>query len=127
MAQGGNGWEWEETSYDLMNSSGSSARAFRGGVWFADSSPMRATFRGQLAPPNDMSAIIGLRVASLPESSSDFNGDGNIDAADYVAWRKGLAAGAYTQVDYITWRQNFGTTTTGAAADAQSLVQHSVP
>lgn len=46
----------------------------------------------------------------------DYNANGVVDAADYVAWRKGRATGAHTQNDYNTWRQNFGTTANGAAA-----------
>jgi hypothetical protein len=35
----------------------------------------------------------------------DFNADGLVDAADYVVWRKGIAAG-----NYETWRAQFGET-----------------
>src|SRR5262249_47595655 len=48
----------------------------------------------------------------------DFNGDGGVDAADYVTWRNGLGA-AYTQADYDAWRAHFGQTAgsgTGAVA-----------
>ena len=37
----------------------------------------------------------------------DFNGNGVVDAADYVAWRKGLGT-LYTQNDYNVWRAHFG-------------------
>lgn len=37
----------------------------------------------------------------------DFNGDGFVDAADYVAWRKGFGT-IYDQEDYDDWRSNFG-------------------
>jgi hypothetical protein len=37
----------------------------------------------------------------------DFNVDGIVDAADYVAWRKGVPASATTN-EYPTWRSNFG-------------------
>ena len=37
----------------------------------------------------------------------DFNGDGAVDAADYVVWRKGLGT-TYTQNDYGVWRAHFG-------------------
>jgi hypothetical protein len=45
-------------------------------------------------------------VAGLP---GDFNEDGAVDAADYVAWRKGLGT-TYTQTDYDVWRAHFGQT-----------------
>lgn len=42
--------------------------------------------------------------------TGDFNGDGTINAADYVVWRKGLGT-TYTQNDYNIWRAHFGQTT----------------
>ncbi len=65
--------------------------------------------------------------------AGDYNGDGKVDTADYVAWRQtvgqtgiGLAAdgsgnGAIDQSDYETWRNNFGNTSAGAGA-AASLI-----
>jgi hypothetical protein len=41
--------------------------------------------------------------------AGDFNADGNVDAADYVVWRKGLGT-TYTPDDYVDWRGNFGRT-----------------
>jgi hypothetical protein len=50
--------------------------------------------------------------------AGDFNGDGKVDAADYVVWRKG----AQSQDDYNAWRMNFG-----AGTGAGSLVGSAVP
>jgi hypothetical protein len=50
---------------------------------------------------------------AIPEG--DYNYDGNIDAADYVVWRKGLGA-TYTQSDYDVWRANFGNVSLGVGA-----------
>jgi hypothetical protein len=50
-------------------------------------------------------------VDTLP---GDFNTDGVVDAADYVAWRNGAA----NPTDYETWRANFGA---GASASAAGL------
>jgi low density lipoprotein receptor-related protein 5/6 len=50
-------------------------------------------------------------VAVVVEAQAgDFNGDGSVDAADYVVWRKqdGSPEG------YDTWRENFGATAAGA-------------
>jgi hypothetical protein len=55
--------------------------------------------------------IVGL--CGIP---GDFNDDGNVNAADYVVWRKGLGT-IYTQDDFNTWRANFGATL-GAGATA---------
>lgn len=50
----------------------------------------------------------------------DYNGNGTVDAADYVTWRKGLGT-TYTQNDYDVWRAHFGQTAgsgSGAIANA---------
>ena len=58
--------------------------------------------------------VVGFRVATVPAVLlGDFNGDGRVDAADYIAWRKtdGTPAG------FNAWRTHFGQTTgSGAAA-----------
>jgi probable HAF family extracellular repeat protein len=52
----------------------------------------------------------------------DFNGNGTVDAADYVVWRKGLGT-KYTQSDYDVWRANFGRTAgSGSGATATAAV-----
>lgn len=38
--------------------------------------------------------------------TGDYNGDGHVDAADYVVWRKALGG----QSEYAAWRANFGMT-----------------
>jgi hypothetical protein len=45
----------------------------------------------------------------------DFNHNGTVEAADYVAWRKGLGS-TYQVSDYATWRANFGKVASGAGA-----------
>ena len=42
---GGNVYNWEESSDDLANSSGTSFRGFRGSNWATDSSYMASSFR----------------------------------------------------------------------------------
>jgi hypothetical protein len=49
-----------------------------------------------------------------PALQGDFNGNGVVDAADYVVWRKGLGA-SYTQNDYNVWRAHFAQTLVGGA------------
>ena len=56
-------------------------------------------------------------VLAAFEPSGDFNGDGNIDAADYVAWRKLDGS----QQGYNAWRTNFGRTS-GTGSDANAAV-----
>ncbi len=55
----------------------------------------------------------GILSVGLP---GDFNGNGMVDAADFIAWRKGLGT-LYTQDDYNLWRSNFGHTA-GSGAGA---------
>ena len=62
-------------------------------------------------------------------NAGDFNGDGRIDAGDYVVWRKGLGT-SYTQDDYTVWRAHFGQTSgTGSGANVDSFrnVSSNVP
>jgi len=46
-------------------------------------------------------------VPSIPEG--DYNGDGNVDAADYTVWRDGLET-TYSDDDFDVWKANFGAT-----------------
>ena len=112
MGQGGNVIEWEER----LNNSASSDRELRGGYWSNDSLSMLPTLRVMLGATNEVNHV-GFRVASIPEPATpgDFNGNGVVDAADYVVWRKtdGSPEG------YNEWRTNFGRTTgAGSLSDA---------
>ena len=65
--------------------------------------------------------------------SGDYNGDGHVDAADYIVWRKsagqsgiGLPAdgsgnGTIGQEDYEVWRQSFGSSDALGAATVAAL------
>ena len=68
MGLGGNVWEWEETSGELNNSSGSSSRGYRGGSWNNSSNSLSSSRRNDLSPA-DESIVIGFRVASLSSSA----------------------------------------------------------
>jgi hypothetical protein len=58
----------------------------------------------------------------LSPTAGDFSGNGVIDAADYVVWRKGLGT-TYTQSDYDTWRAHFGQMTgSGSGASTSAAV-----
>ena len=58
-----------------------------------------------------------LTVLINPQAAlaADYNGDGAVDAADYVVWRKGLDT-TYMQNDYDVWRAQFGQTTLGSGS-----------
>ena len=78
--QGGDLSSWDEA---LVTGS---RRGFRGGSWVGSEGSMRATDR-ESAPPSFGDVAYGFRMA-LVSQPGDFNGDGNVDAADYVVWRK---------------------------------------
>jgi hypothetical protein len=45
---------------------------------------------------------------TAPGLAGDYNGDGKVDAADYVVWRKDPASFGGDPGGYNTWRANFG-------------------
>ncbi|MEX2306910.1 MAG: PEP-CTERM sorting domain-containing protein [Pirellulales bacterium] len=55
--------------------------------------------------------------------TGDYNGDGSVDAADYVVWRK---TGINGQQGYIDWRDNFGATA-GSGGGSDAAGQSAVP
>jgi probable HAF family extracellular repeat protein len=54
-------------------------------------------------------------LTPVPALPGDFNGNGTVDAADYVVWRKGMGT-IYTQHDYNVWRAHFGAVSPGIGA-----------
>jgi hypothetical protein len=68
---------------------------------------------------NSQSVVLQVVEAGLP---GDYNGNGVVDAADYVAWRKndGSPAG------YNTWRTHYGQTA-GSGSTAASLSESAIP
>jgi hypothetical protein len=74
--------------------------------------------------------IINIPVNFLIVLPGDYNGDGSVDAGDYVVWRKnsGLTGGAtyakgdgdrdgnVTIADYAIWRSHFGQTASGSGS-----------
>ena len=69
MGLGGNVFEWEESSGDLLNSSGSSSRGLRGGGWADFSSGLSSSSRYDFFGPSIEFNDIGFRVASLSSSA----------------------------------------------------------
>jgi hypothetical protein len=57
----------------------------------------------------------------------DFNADAEVDAADYVVWRKGLGS-AYSPAGYVDWQKGFGETTgLGVGGALEASAGNSVP
>lgn len=74
-------------------------------------------FDGDHADTGTYELQLQLESAGLP---GDFNQDNVVDAADYIAWRKGLHS-EYTVDDYYTWATNYGQTA-GAGGKAHAAV-----
>ena len=55
--------------------------------------------------------------APIPAPPGDFNGDGNVDAADYVVWRKTDATGQAFDI----WRAHFGESAGGGSVMVGSI------
>jgi hypothetical protein len=63
---------------------------------------------------HDISGAYALELEIEAEAlMGDYNADGNVDAADYVVFRKGLPSGTYA-----TWRTHFGESNNGAGGTA---------
>jgi hypothetical protein len=67
---------------------------------------------------NDQSIVITVMSAL----AGDYNGNGVVDAADYVAWRKNDGG----PIAYNTWRTHFGQTA-GSGAGATGIASAAVP
>jgi len=75
---------------------------------------------------NNILRIDNLQVQTLdiPVVLGDYNGNGTVDAADYVVWRdnpaslinEGASIGMVDQADYDFWKANFGQPAVGSGA-----------
>jgi hypothetical protein len=75
---------------------------------------------------------IGWDVIPLAGTNGDYNNNGGVDAADYVAWRDRLSQlvtlpndttpGSVTGADYTVWRTNFGRAQENGIATALTVV-----
>jgi hypothetical protein len=87
--------------------------------------PINVTMAG--GPGSDWSRTgsFTIRVATA-SLAGDYNGDGKVDAADYVAWRKNPTAFGGNPTGYNTWRDNFGESL-GAGSAARGAVPEPAP
>jgi hypothetical protein len=72
-------------------------------------------------------------LISPPQLTGDYNGDGSVNAADYVVWRKTLGQSGtdlpadgngdeqITDEDYTVWRENFGASGSSMGAGSASV------
>jgi hypothetical protein len=78
----------------------------------------RGTFNSSLR--NASGALVPLSITNgslfvAVPTAGDFNLDGTVDTADYVAWRNGLGT-VFTSGDYDTWRAHYGQSLGGGSA-----------
>ena len=93
--------------------------------WDSLASAIRTNGQGQILGHGKLTSQSSGQMAYLltPGVEGDYNGDGMVDAAVYVAWRKNDG----TPAGYNTWRANFGNPSgTGALAGAVAG-SHAVP
>jgi sulfatase modifying factor 1 len=122
--QAGNVGEWNETRIEVSYQ-GERGSDWRNAVEFA-------SFDGRIINewPTNESNNLGFRVATV-QVSSDFNGNGIVDAADYTVWRDTL--GRYVPIgtggdanlngmidpgDYAVWAMHFGQNSASGAGSA---------
>jgi len=55
-------------------------------------------------------------LLSGPGQDGDFDGDGDVDGADFLAWQRGDSPDPLSAGDLATWEANFGTTPAPATA-----------
>jgi GH35 family endo-1,4-beta-xylanase len=79
-------------------------RAFKGLFDITVTHDGQEYVRSDVLLTNDLQLEIVVDAASL---DGDFNGDGIVNAADYVVWRNGLDTD-YVQSDYDVWVEHFG-------------------
>jgi formylglycine-generating enzyme required for sulfatase activity len=126
--QGGSVWEWNET---IVTTSPTTQRGLRGGGWDSEVETLAASYRSS-AHQGTENHHVGFRLATLPPGvAGDYNGNGTVDAADYVMWRKGgpllnevNVPGTVNAQDYTEWRMRFGNNTpsgSGAGLGATSV------
>jgi hypothetical protein len=83
-------------------------------------------WNGPVLDPLPFSHYIEFQVSEYPSTPvlfGDFNGNGIVDAADYVVWRRSVGS-TYMASDYEVWRARFGQT---AGSGSGAVVNSAVP
>lgn len=125
-------WVFDQTDVIVLNLGTNKVSGFEwSGVSFSTGSVFLLSNLGNTSAAVDLPALPGVPdfspmigpgshvMLSFPALSGDYNFNGVVDAADYVAWRKNDG----TQAGYDTWRTNFGHHTgSGSAVSAITVV-----
>ncbi len=131
---GGNVLQWNEAAIT------STSRGLRGGAYdtpaftvnHPDSFNLSSANRGYYNFPTSVNPDVGFRIASV-SLAGDYNGNGVVDAGDYLVWRKGVGNvvppwsggddngnGFVENAEYQPWRQNYGRTAGGGSGTSIS-------
>lgn len=113
IAPGGNNWTYRTnatygSSYvsDIITSTGPyTLNLAIGSLATPGTYPIVVMYAGDGERATEYNPGFTLRVM-MAALAGDYNGDGSVDAADYVVWRKTDG----TPGEYNTWRTNFGQT-----------------
>jgi hypothetical protein len=97
-----------------------------GGSWLrsdnTNSSPPQPVFAEVVDHPGGDTGSPGFVPGIATQLAGDFDGNGIVDAADYVIWRNNAGPAS----DYTLWRANFGKTAgAGSVVDAASVPEPS--
>jgi len=94
-----------------------------GGVPQTDGLTYGSTSSGAVVQSDEYFAGTGTVSVGLP---GDFNGDGSVDAGDYLGWRKSQSTFGGS-AGYDLWRANFGTTSAGSGSSGSLSGRTAVP
>jgi hypothetical protein len=114
-----------------INAGNPAAVAGSGGVPQYD---QRGTPHGRILGGRIDIGAIEIDLPPKPDLTGDYNLNNKVDAGDYVVWRKmagmtvlpfsgadGNGDSVVNQVDFMLWRENFGTTGSGSGAGASTI------
>ncbi|MCH7752902.1 MAG: hypothetical protein IH898_12235, partial [Planctomycetes bacterium] len=121
--QGGNVWDYYERIVE------SNKRGVWGGGWLNNPSNARADHDVHRWDVLLEDAIIGFRVATVPDPNADFDRDGDVDDSDLAQWESSYGIDAMGDTDgdgdsdgfdFLTWQRQF-TGSLGAAAASTAV------
>ncbi|HJQ78888.1 MAG TPA: LamG-like jellyroll fold domain-containing protein, partial [Lacipirellulaceae bacterium] len=86
---------------------------------FSPGMPQDLQFRFDM--PTGLSFVGSVDYTTSPGLPGDYNGNGRVDAADYVVWRKNPNAHGGDPAGYNTWRINFDRTSGSGAGSGAAV------
>jgi T5SS/PEP-CTERM-associated repeat protein len=71
--------------------------------------------------------LLTVGAASSPGLTGDFNADGSVDGADFLAWQRGESPDPLVEGDLTAWKTNFGASAFEAGSGVAVAASVSVP